>query len=161
MHIEHEFALCSFANFVGRTLADRNSDGIWWPKVLASLVAYAPGSKILRHLTVLSGLRAVPVKGCTVTASMREMPSRFLFRYGLIINLSITMKRPGPMKRIDMINIKTNLRLRQNLKLSRDEIAAASGVLATGTMRGIPGGLPRFFQLRRSCCACPVVAALR
>ncbi len=40
------------------------------------------------------------------------------------------------MKRIDMINVKTILRLRHDLKLSRDEIAAASGVSA-GTVSNV------------------------
>ena len=40
------------------------------------------------------------------------------------------------MKRIDMINVKSILRLRHDLKLSRDEIAAASGVSA-GTVSNV------------------------
>ena len=41
MHFEHEFALYGFARFVGKSLAVRNSDGIWWTEILARLVAYA------------------------------------------------------------------------------------------------------------------------
>ena len=41
------------------------------------------------------------------------------------------------MKRIDMINVKSVLRLRHDLKLSRDETAAASGVSA-GTASNVP-----------------------
>ena len=40
------------------------------------------------------------------------------------------------MKRIAMINIKTILRLRHDLKLSRDDIVAASGVSA-GTVSNV------------------------
>ena len=83
------------------------------------------------------------------------MPLRCLSRHGFIIDPSIGMTRPGPLKRIEMINGKTILRLRLELIFLRNEIVVVAEVqvIPTGAAnaRGVCLMRAMISSIRRSC----------